>query len=93
MAEVKKERRAAPRKPKAAPPVERRAASRKPTATASTAPAAAPSTRVADDERQRLIAEAAYYRAQARGFAPGYELEDWVAAEQEVRQRIGERSA
>ncbi len=31
------------------------------------------------------IAEAAYYKAEARGFAPGYELEDWLEAEQEVR--------
>lgn len=35
----------------------------------------------------RLIAEAAYYRAQARGFAPGHELDDWVAAETEIRRR------
>lgn len=25
----------------------------------------------------------AYYKAQARDFAPGYELEDWLAAEKE----------
>jgi len=25
----------------------------------------------------------AYYKAQARGFMPGYELEDWLAAEEE----------
>ena len=36
----------------------------------------------------RRIAEAAYYRAQRRGFAPGHELDDWVAAEAEVRRRI-----
>jgi len=36
----------------------------------------------------RLIAEAAYYRAQQRGFAPGHELDDWVAAEAEVRRRL-----
>lgn len=34
--------------------------------------------------RQRMIAEAAYYRAEKRGFAPGNELEDWLAAEAEV---------
>jgi len=33
---------------------------------------------------QQMIAEAAYYRAQARGFAPGYELGDWLDAEAEV---------
>lgn len=33
---------------------------------------------------QQMIAEAAYYRAQARGFAPGRELDDWLEAEAEV---------
>ncbi len=36
------------------------------------------------EDRLRLIAEAAYYRAERRGFAPGSELEDWLAAEIEV---------
>lgn len=35
-------------------------------------------------ERHARIAEAAYRRAEQRGFAPGYELEDWLAAEREV---------
>ncbi|MDC8444696.1 MAG: DUF2934 domain-containing protein [Nitrosomonas sp.] len=29
----------------------------------------------------------AYYKAQSRGFAPGYELQDWLAAEKEETQR------
>jgi len=36
----------------------------------------------------RLIAEAAYYRAEQRGFAPGHELDDWIAAEDEVRRTL-----
>jgi hypothetical protein len=36
------------------------------------------------EERHRQIAELAYYKAQQRGFAPGHELEDWLAAEAEV---------
>jgi hypothetical protein len=32
-----------------------------------------------------LIATAAYYRAEHRGFEPGHELEDWLAAEQQIR--------
>jgi hypothetical protein len=36
------------------------------------------------DDRERRIREAAYLRAQERGFQPGHELEDWLAAEQEV---------
>lgn len=30
------------------------------------------------------VAERAYFKAERRGFAPGYELEDWLAAEREV---------
>jgi hypothetical protein len=37
-----------------------------------------------DEERMRAIRVVAYQRSQARGFEPGYELEDWLAAEQEV---------
>jgi hypothetical protein len=34
--------------------------------------------------REERIAESAYLAAEARGFAPGYELEDWLKAEKEV---------
>ena len=37
-----------------------------------------------DEKRHRHIAEAAYYRAQRRGFTPGQEHEDWIAAENDV---------
>lgn len=39
---------------------------------------------VSADERHRLIAEAAYYRALARGFTPGGEVDDWLQAETEI---------
>ena len=39
-------------------------------------------------EIRQLIAQAAYYNAEARGFAPGHELDDWVAAEAEVRRTL-----
>jgi len=58
----------APRK-RAAPPPER--------------PAAYPAF-VDPDQRAGLIAQAAYFRALNRGFAPGSEIEDWLAAEAEV---------
>jgi len=46
------------------------------------------------ENRQASIAEAAYFRSERRGFAPGYELEDWLAAEEEVDQRLfGERAS
>lgn len=32
------------------------------------------------------IAECAYYKAEARGFEPGHEMEDWLAAEAETIQ-------
>ena len=41
------------------------------------------------EELHRQIAEAAYYRAQRRGFAPGYEKRDWIEAEAEVMTRLG----
>lgn len=31
------------------------------------------------------IAEAAYFIAEQRGFAPGFELEDWLAAEVQMQ--------
>jgi hypothetical protein len=37
------------------------------------------------DLRRAMTAEAAYYRAERRGFKPGHELEDWLAAEADVR--------
>jgi hypothetical protein len=36
------------------------------------------------EQRTALIAEAAYYRAEKRGFQPGHEAEDWLAAEAEI---------
>jgi len=35
-------------------------------------------------QRAALIARAAYFRAQSRGFEPGHEQADWLAAEAEV---------
>lgn len=35
-------------------------------------------------DREAQIAEAAYLRAERRGFAPGLELEDWLEAEREL---------
>ena len=43
------------------------------------------------DLRHAMTAEAAYYLAERRGFQPGHELEDWVAAEVEI-QRLWTRA-
>jgi len=43
-----------------------------------------PRAKLTPELRHALIAEAAYLRAERRGFAPGGETEDWLAAEVEV---------
>ena len=44
------------------------------------------------EEVYRLIQESAYFKAKARGFAPGHEVQDWIEAELEVRQRLEGRA-
>jgi hypothetical protein len=39
---------------------------------------------VSETVRHKMIAEAAYYRAQSRNFQSGHEVEDWLEAEAEV---------
>ena len=46
---------------------------------------------VSADERRRLIAEAAYFKAEARGFAAGGEVDDWIAAEAEIDALLAAR--
>jgi DUF2934 family protein len=41
------------------------------------------------EERHQRISEAAYCIAEQRGFAPGHELSDWLAAEKEVDRWCG----
>lgn len=36
------------------------------------------------DTRHAMIAEAAYYRAEKRGFENGHEVQDWLEAEMEI---------
>jgi hypothetical protein len=35
-------------------------------------------------DRWQMISQVAYFKAAQRGFAPGYEWEDWFAAEREI---------
>jgi hypothetical protein len=74
----------APRKRKAvAAPASKRVVRAKPVAAAlpkRNEPPPVPS----GEQRLALIAEAAYFRAERRGFAGGSELEDWLQAEVEV---------
>jgi Protein of unknown function (DUF2934) len=41
-------------------------------------------TGVSADARRGMIAKAAYLRGESRGFPPGGEAEDWLAAEEEI---------
>ena len=43
-----------------------------------------PATEPGEPQLMSMVAEAAYYRAEKRGFAPGLDLEDWLAAEKEI---------
>jgi hypothetical protein len=43
---------------------------------------------VTPDERHRLIAEAAYHRAEKRGFTGGDPLHDWLEAEAQVENEL-----
>ncbi len=43
--------------------------------------------KVDTDSFQELVAESAYYKAEKRNFAAGYEAEDWLEAEQEINEQ------
>ncbi len=73
-------------------------AARTPTRMKSSAAKETPTTSAAADptaqcavttptERLHMIERAAYFRSMQRGFVPGFEMEDWLAAEAEVDQR------
>ena len=69
-----------------------------------TSPAKAPAARksttrnaprraeVSEGMRRDMIAQAAYLRAEGRGFIGGNEVEDWLAAEAEVDALLGAES-
>lgn len=43
---------------------------------------------VTDEQRRQMIAVVACYQAERRGFCEGGELDDWLAAEAEVNQKL-----
>lgn len=81
---------------KAAPPTAKKAASStKKAASASTAKTAKKPTKtklintgISPDERSQMIAEAAYYRAEQRGFNPEGQVEDWLQAEAMIDEML-----
>lgn len=46
--------------------------------------AVAPAQSLEPERRQAMICDAAYFLWERRGFGPGHELDDWLAAEQEI---------
>jgi hypothetical protein len=48
--------------------------------------------KLSPEEVYRLIQESAYFKAKERGFAPGREVQDWIEAEAEVRNRLQGRA-
>lgn len=48
---------------------------------------------MATEDWRHMVAEAAYFKAQARGFANGSPVEDWLAAESEIEHQVGRSTA
>ncbi len=71
-------------KPADAPQLNENRTARRPARPRKAAAAPSPRAQLSAEARHALIAEAAYLRAERRGFAPGKEAEDWLAAEAEV---------
>lgn len=69
----------------AAPPVKRRAGKSQQVAARTKGRTGEDSLgRIDAGARHIMIAEAAYYRAQRRGFENGHDLQDWLEAEAEI---------
>jgi len=47
-----------------------------------------PHTGISPEDRLRMIEQAAYFRAQQRGFSGGDPVEDWLAAEREINRQL-----
>lgn len=43
---------------------------------------------ITEEERQRMIAEAAYYNAEHNGFQGGDPARDWFLAEKQIEQQL-----
>ena len=74
----------APTRGKPGPQQSRTAASAKAAAPKRSAERQTAGPKIVPEQRQHLIAQAAYFIAERRGFAPGNEVEDWLQAEAEI---------
>ena len=75
-------KKAAPKKTVAKKAVTKKAVSKK--VAAAPRAAAKPRNPVSAAERYKMIQEAAYYKAERRGFEPGWEAQDWAESEREI---------
>jgi len=76
----------APAKKKSAPKLAKKTRSSK--KTTNTNKSSKHVTKLSDHDRKKMVAEAAYYIAQQRGFADGHAMDDWLAAEDKVNKLI-----
>jgi hypothetical protein len=53
---------------------------------------AAMDAQLSPEQVYKMIQETAYFKAKARQFAPGHEVQDWIEAEAEVRMRLENRA-
>jgi hypothetical protein len=66
------------------PPALEKTAAKTSRARKTASPAAPGRSEISEEMRRGMIAQAAYLRAERRGFKGGDEVEDWLAAEAEV---------
>jgi len=89
-----------PVKPKSTPvapppkpsPIAEKAASKSPAIAAKVAETKKAGVSITPEERHRMICDAAYYRAERRGFKGGDPRQDWLDAEYEIDQSLMRRS-
>ncbi len=48
-------------------------------------------SQVSHKERYEMIAMKAYFRAEKRGFEPGWEQQDWYESEREIDEMLGRK--
>ena len=76
-----------------APAARRAAVPKAPAATKAPAVPKVPAASAAPVDRDEMVRVAAYFRALRRGFAPGYEVADWLEAQAEVDEIMGTADA
>ena len=77
----------AEKKAKTATKTQAKPTARKTTARKTAAKAVSPA--VNDEQRLAMVREAAYFRAEQRGFVGGDPVQDWIEAELEVNAQLG----